>query len=39
MRRATALALVQFDAHQDTWNDDEQRLGHGSFITRAVRHG
>jgi agmatinase len=33
------LALVQFDAHQDTWNDDEQRIGHGSFITRAVRHG
>jgi agmatinase len=33
------LALVQFDAHQDTWHDDEQRLGHGSFITRALRHG
>jgi agmatinase len=33
------LALVQFDAHQDTWDDDEQRIGHGSFITRAVRRG
>jgi agmatinase len=33
------LALVQFDAHQDTWNDDEQRIGHGSVITRAVKRG
>jgi agmatinase len=33
------LGLVQFDAHQDTWEDDEQRIGHGSFITRAVRRG
>ena len=33
------LALVQFDAHQDTWEDDEHRIGHGSFITRAVRRG
>jgi agmatinase len=33
------LALVQFDAHQDTWDDDEQRIGHGSFITRAIRRG
>ncbi len=33
------LALVQFDAHQDTWHDDEHRIGHGSFITRAVKRG
>src|SRR5215831_16695619 len=33
------LGLVQFDAHQDTWDDDEHRIGHGSFITRAVRRG
>jgi agmatinase len=33
------LGLVQFDAHQDTWEDDEHRIGHGSFITRAVRRG
>src|SRR5215472_11046738 len=25
------LGLVQFDAHQDTWHDDEHRIGHGSF--------
>jgi agmatinase len=29
------LALVQFDAHQDTWPDD----GNGSFVTRAVKEG
>lgn len=33
------LALVQFDAHQDTWFDDDQRIDHGSFVTRAVRSG
>jgi agmatinase len=33
------LALVQFDAHQDTWPDDGKKLSHGSFVTRAVREG
>ena len=33
------LALVQFDAHQDTWGDDGDRLDHGSFVGRAVRAG
>jgi agmatinase len=33
------LALVQFDAHQDTWRDDGQKLSHGTFIGRAVRRG
>jgi agmatinase len=33
------LALVQFDAHQDTWPDDGTKLSHGSFVTRAVREG
>ena len=33
------LALVQFDAHQDTWFDDGRRLDHGSFVARAVRDG
>ena len=33
------LALVQFDAHQDTWDDDGERIDHGSFVTRAVRDG
>jgi agmatinase len=33
------LALVQFDAHQDTWADDGKKLSHGSFVGRAVRQG
>ncbi len=33
------LALVQFDAHQDTWHDDGRRIDHGSFVGRAVRDG
>lgn len=35
------LALVQFDAHQDTWSDDsdEGRIDHGTMITRAIKDG
>ncbi len=33
------LALIQFDAHQDTWEDEEDVIDHGSFITRAVKDG
>ncbi|MCX8504143.1 MAG: arginase family protein, partial [Beijerinckiaceae bacterium] len=33
------LALVQFDAHQDTWHDDGVALSHGNFVTRAVKVG
>jgi agmatinase len=34
------LALVQFDAHQDTWHpeaDDPKRIDHGAFVARAVK--
>ena len=33
------LALVQFDAHQDTWHDEPGRLSHGTFVARAVTGG
>ena len=33
------LALVQFDAHQDTWDEDGTKISHGIFVTRAVRKG
>jgi agmatinase len=33
------MALVHFDAHQDTWLDDGRRIDHGSFVARAVRAG
>jgi agmatinase len=33
------MAMVQFDAHQDTWFDEDRRIDHGSFVARAVRAG
>ncbi len=41
MLRATAakhgpVALVHFDAHQDTWPDDGRRIDHGTMIARAA---
>ena len=33
------LALVHFDAHQDTWPDEKGRIDHGSFLGRAVEEG
>jgi agmatinase len=33
------LALVQFDAHQDTWPDREGSISHGTFVGRAVKEG
>jgi agmatinase len=32
------LALIHFDAHQDTW-PDHGGISHGSFVARAVREG
>ncbi|AOO81956.1 agmatinase [Bosea vaviloviae] len=33
------LALVQFDAHQDTWDDGIGAISHGTFVLEAVREG
>jgi len=33
------LALIHFDAHCDTWDDDGGRLDHGSMFLRALREG
>lgn len=33
------IALVQFDAHSDTWPDDGQTMDHGSMFLRAIREG
>ncbi len=33
------LSLVHFDAHSDTWEDDGERLDHGSMFLRAAREG
>jgi agmatinase len=42
--RATAakhgpLSLVQFDAHSDTWEDEEGRRDHGNMFYHAFREG
>ena len=33
------IALVQFDAHCDTWEDDGRTLDHGTMFARAVAEG
>ena len=33
------MSLIQFDAHQDTWADDGERIDHGTFVSRAVNEG
>ncbi len=32
-RLGEPVALIQFDAHQDTWDDDGTRVDHGTMIT------
>ena len=38
-QRHGPMALIQFDAHQDTWPDDGEEVSHGNFVLRAVREG
>ena len=33
------IALIQFDAHCDTWEDEPNRLDHGTMFARAVDEG
>lgn len=34
------LALIQFDAHSDTWADDDfERIDHGTFVYKAIKLG
>ena len=33
------LALIQFDAHSDTWSEPEKRYDHGSMFFHAAREG
>ncbi len=34
------LALIQFDAHSDTWQDDDaERIDHGTFAYKAIKEG
>ncbi|MDV7269543.1 agmatinase [Thioclava sp. A2] len=34
------VALIQFDAHSDTWvDDDPARIDHGTFLYKAIKEG
>ncbi len=34
------LALIQVDAHSDTWQDDDfERIDHGTFVYKAIKQG
>lgn len=33
------IALIQFDAHCDTWADDSNRVDHGTMFARAASEG
>ena len=33
------ISLIHFDAHSDTWEDDGERIDHGSMFLRAAREG
>lgn len=38
--RRGPVALIQFDAHSDTWADDDpDRIDHGTFLYKAIREG
>ncbi|WP_265499153.1 agmatinase [Paracoccus beibuensis] len=38
--RRGPVALIQFDAHSDTWADDDpDRIDHGTFLYKAIRQG
>ncbi|MDF1621518.1 agmatinase [Pseudothioclava nitratireducens] len=38
--RLGPVALIQFDAHSDTWvDDDPERIDHGTFLYKAIREG
>jgi len=38
-KRGGALSLVHFDAHSDTWGEEQQRLDHGTMFYHAVQQG
>lgn len=38
-KRHGPVALLQFDAHCDTWADDGRRLDHGTMFARAAAEG
>ena len=39
LRHGAPLSLLHFDAHSDTWRDDDARVDHGTMFYWAVREG
>ncbi len=38
-KRHGPLALIHFDAHSDTWKDEDPRIDHGTMFYHAAREG
>jgi len=38
-KRFGPLSLIHFDAHSDTWKDDDGRIDHGTMFFHAVHEG
>jgi agmatinase len=38
-QRHGPLSLIHFDAHSDTWGEEQQRLDHGTMFYHAVKQG
>ena len=38
-KRFGPLSLIHFDAHSDTWQDEDGRIDHGTMFYHAVREG
>jgi agmatinase len=38
-RHGTPLSLLHFDAHSDTWSDEDGRIDHGTMFWHAAREG
>jgi len=38
-KRFGPLSLIHFDAHSDTWKDEDGRIDHGTMFFHAVREG
>ncbi len=39
VRKHGPVSLLHFDAHTDTWNDEEGRIDHGTMFFHAVKEG
>jgi agmatinase len=38
-KHGAALSLLHFDAHSDTWEDEDGRIDHGTMFYHAVKEG